>query len=296
MHKSKPILVTGAHRSGTTWVGKIIAHSPLVHYIHEPFNIDYNPGKFKPGHWFQYITRENETPMYQQIEELVNNPIPSPAVSPKSKGIRQLLNFFKPLSGQQRVLIKDPIAVFSVEWLVQRFNMDAVVMIRHPAAFVDSIRERNWTHDFSHFLNQPLLMEEHLSSFKEEIVKFTQKKYDIIDQAILLWKLIYYMVGKYREKHPEWLYIKHEDLSLHPVMGFEEIFKYLNIRLSKEIKKMIQEHSNDANPIDGDVHSIKRNSKATINKWKNKFTGKEKKKIRDSVEHISRKFYSDKDW
>jgi hypothetical protein len=295
MHKSKPILVTGAHRSGTTLVGKMIAHSPLVHYIHEPFNIDYSPCKIKAAYWFQYITRENETPMYQQIEQLVN-PSPSPAAPPKSKSISQLLNFFKPLIGQQRVLIKDPIAVFSVEWLVQRFNMDAVVLIRHPAAFADSIRERNWTHNFTHFLNQPLLMEEHFGIFKEEILKFTRKEYDIIDQAILLWKLIYYMVSKYREKHPEWFYIKHEDLSLDPLKGFKEIFGYLKIGLSKEIKKIIREHSNYTNLIDGDIHSIKRNSKVIIKKWKNKFTGKEIKKIRDSVEHISRKFYSDEEW
>ena len=34
----RPILVTGSHRSGTTWVGKTIALSPSVTYIGEPFN------------------------------------------------------------------------------------------------------------------------------------------------------------------------------------------------------------------------------------------------------------------
>ena len=34
----KPILVTGAHRSGTTWVGKMLALAPGVAYVHEPFN------------------------------------------------------------------------------------------------------------------------------------------------------------------------------------------------------------------------------------------------------------------
>jgi hypothetical protein len=36
--KRHPILVTGTPRSGTTWVGKIIATSPSVGYIKEPFN------------------------------------------------------------------------------------------------------------------------------------------------------------------------------------------------------------------------------------------------------------------
>ncbi|MCF8233846.1 MAG: hypothetical protein K9G67_15655 [Bacteroidales bacterium] len=35
----KEILVTGAHRSGTTWVGHVMREAPEVHYIHEPFNV-----------------------------------------------------------------------------------------------------------------------------------------------------------------------------------------------------------------------------------------------------------------
>jgi hypothetical protein len=288
---TKPILITGAHRSGTTWVGRMIAQSPFVHYIHEPFNIDHSPYKMKPDYWFQYITRENEDPMYRQIERLI-----TPGPSAKTEGIKQLLNLVKPIPGKQRVLIKDPIAVFSVEWLVQRFNMDVVVMIRHPAAFVDSIRERNWTHDFNHFLKQPLLMKEFPADSREEIIKFTKKEYDIIDQAILLWKLIYYMVGKYQKQYKDWFYIRHEDLSADPMKGFKEIFKYLDLKFSKKIKKVIEEHSSDQLPVNGDVHSIKRNSKEIIKKWKKNLTAKEIKKIRDSLHHISREFYPDEDW
>ncbi len=31
-----PILVTGTHRSGTTWVGKMLAAGPSTAYISEP--------------------------------------------------------------------------------------------------------------------------------------------------------------------------------------------------------------------------------------------------------------------
>ena len=34
----KPILVTGAHRSGTTWAGKMLVLAPGVAYLHEPFS------------------------------------------------------------------------------------------------------------------------------------------------------------------------------------------------------------------------------------------------------------------
>ena len=37
---ARPILVTGSHRSGSTWLGQMIGASDAVGYIHEPFNID----------------------------------------------------------------------------------------------------------------------------------------------------------------------------------------------------------------------------------------------------------------
>jgi hypothetical protein len=69
----KPILVTGSHRSGTTWVGRIIASSPSVAYIHEPFHIrhdpDVCPARF--DHWFTYVCEENEDQYRKPIKEML---------------------------------------------------------------------------------------------------------------------------------------------------------------------------------------------------------------------------------
>ncbi|HUH21151.1 MAG TPA: hypothetical protein VLZ09_04715, partial [Gaiellaceae bacterium] len=54
----RPILVTGAHRSGTTWVGKMLALAPGVGYVHEPFNPRFSAGRF--DRYFTVVTRENE--------------------------------------------------------------------------------------------------------------------------------------------------------------------------------------------------------------------------------------------
>jgi hypothetical protein len=44
VNAQSPILVTGAHRTGTTWVGKMLAASPQVAYISEPLNVWHRPG------------------------------------------------------------------------------------------------------------------------------------------------------------------------------------------------------------------------------------------------------------
>ena len=53
----RPILVTGAHRTGTTWVGRLLAAAPAVAYISEPLNVLHRPGVFraKVANWYTYI-------------------------------------------------------------------------------------------------------------------------------------------------------------------------------------------------------------------------------------------------
>jgi hypothetical protein len=60
--RRRPVLVTGAHRSGTTWVGRMLDLSPGVGYINEPFNPHHAPGicACRFPLWFQYVNRENE--------------------------------------------------------------------------------------------------------------------------------------------------------------------------------------------------------------------------------------------
>src|SRR5438105_11589923 len=60
--RPRPILVTGSHRSGTTWVGRVLAASPSgMGYIWEPFNPRHRPGTFpvRFPHYFHYVTAEN---------------------------------------------------------------------------------------------------------------------------------------------------------------------------------------------------------------------------------------------
>src|SRR5690606_22492760 len=62
-----PILVTGAHRSGTTWVGQMLAAAPGVGYIKEPFNLGHRPGvcTARFPYWFTHVTGRSD-PAYAE--------------------------------------------------------------------------------------------------------------------------------------------------------------------------------------------------------------------------------------
>ena len=69
--RAKPILVTGAIRSGTGWVGQILAASPTpIGYIWEPLSVLHRPGTLaiRWPHWFPYVCAENCEPYVPAIE------------------------------------------------------------------------------------------------------------------------------------------------------------------------------------------------------------------------------------
>src|SRR5947209_3599913 len=157
MNIRKPIFVTGSHRSGTTWVGKMLAASPCVGYIHEPFNLTHRPGICTATfpYWFTYITEENEAPYFEALKKTLAFHFDIRAELPALQSFRhvgRMLKNYKNFSlyrfQHATPLVKDPIALFSSEWLAQRFDMNVVVLIRHPAAFTSSIKRLNWKHNF----------------------------------------------------------------------------------------------------------------------------------------------------
>ncbi len=60
------------------------------------------------------------------------------------------VNYYKYRMYNIRPLIKDPIGLFSYKWLVSKFDMDVLVLIKHPAAFVSSLKKNG--HSPSHLI------------------------------------------------------------------------------------------------------------------------------------------------
>jgi hypothetical protein len=307
MTTTRPILVSGSHRSGTTWVGKMIAASPTVGYIHEPFNPLHRPGicTAKFPQWFFYVSEENEAPFYEPLKRTLafrfNVGAELPAISSARHGGRMGKNWYNFTINRLRhatPLMKDPIAIFACEWLAQRFDMNVIMMIRHPAAFAISLKRLNWRHDFNGFLQQPLLMRDHLAPFADEIEKFAQHEQDILDQAILLWRMMHHMILKYREAHEDWIFLRHEDISADPTQYFMYLFKQLNLDFSARVQATIEDYTSESNPSEAQKGHVftKRDSKSNIKSWKKKLTADEIMHIRTNVEDISSKFYTDSDW
>ncbi len=93
------------------------------------------------------------------------------------------------LSGRifnRRALIKDPFAFFSAPWIAETFGCTVVITIRHPAAFVSSLKRLDWPFDFSDLIDQPLLIQDWLAPYYPQMLEANSEKGDLIGNGSLL--------------------------------------------------------------------------------------------------------------
>ena len=198
-----------------------------------------------------------------------------------------------------RPLYKDPIAIFSSEWFFELFNAQIVVCIRHPAAFVSSLMNLGWTFNFDELLKQEVLVKEFLEPHLKDILSLQQMekslgKPDILKQGILLWNIIYSYVEELRQKykdHPDWIFIKHEDLSLEPLEKFAEVFQQLEIPYTQKIQKAVSDYTTP-----NKFNYRAKNSRENITIWKDRLQKEEIELIREKTSPIWNSFYEEKDW
>ncbi|PKA82117.1 sulfotransferase domain-containing protein [Ulvibacter sp. MAR_2010_11] len=297
--KHTPILITGSHRSGSTWIGRVIESSKRVRYVHEPFNIQNKRGFSPLQFWFEYISEKSDLNHKKQVFNYLQAFY---AVSPKyfflnllkvkapGDGYRLLKDTYKRAIG--RTLLKDPIALLSAEWIYRQTQCDVIISIRHPAAFVASIKVKDWDFNFNHFLEQPALMEDYLETFSAEIKEYAMHTHDIVDQAILLWNILYSVVSKYKEKYGErWYFVRHEDLSENPILEFEKVFHYLQLDFTTAVKDKILDTTTR---LVSTEH--KRDSKSNKFTWKQRLTLLEISKVKEKTFPLWQRFYSEADW
>ena len=306
MAQSSSILVTGAHRTGTTWVGRMLSANPQTAYISEPLNVLHRPGILRAHvkNWYTYIAEKNEHEYFGAFNELFRfyyHPVN------EIQSIRSSKDFFRMgrdagifLRGRalhQRPLLKDPFAVFSLPWFVERFNCQVIVTVRHPAGFASSLKRLNWPFDFNDLLNQSLLMQDYLEPYRKEMQAI--KADDVIGQASLLWTMIYRVVHSTRQRIPSIQIVRHEDLSLDPVSGYRALYQSLGLDFTARVEQTILNSSSSENPTEVSrkkVHAVKLDSRANLDNWKRRLTSDEIARIRRVTEEVAHLYYPEVNW
>lgn len=303
-----PLLVTGAHRTGTTWVGKMLAAAPQTAYISEPLNVLHRPGVFAApvSRWYTYIHSANEDqylPAYRQMLRLEYGLGRELASLRSRKDVlrmgRDAWIFWTGRLRRARPLVKDPFAVFSMPWFVERLEMQVVVTVRHPAAFASSLMRLDWPFQLADLLAQPDLMRDWLGPYRAEMEALLDQPGDILRQACLLWVMVYDVAAQVSQTYPQVRIIRHEDLSRAPLVEFERLYTALGLNFTTEARQAVQDSSSPANPAELSrqaVHAVQLDSRANLDNWKKRLTPQQIDQVREQTGQSAAHFYPDEDW
>jgi hypothetical protein len=286
----------------------MLACDPSIGYIDEPLSMEHRPGILRTpvDSWYPYLTGARADAALRDIARMLAFRYGVGAElaalrSPKDVARlgRDWYRFAALRRRRARPLLKDPHALLSAGLLADAFAMRVVVLVRHPAAFVSSLKRVGWTHDFSHFVRQAGLVAETMPGYADALHEFARRPPGILEQACLLWNVLNSVAVRHRETRPDWLFVRHEDVSLDPLTGFRRLYAELDLHWGADVEAEVRRRTSSGNPAEaepGVVHQLTRDSAANVFNWRRRLAADEIATVRERTAAVAAAFYSDVDW
>jgi len=293
MPEGPPIFVTGTHRSGTTWVARMLA-VPGMWYLHEPFN----PNKGLWNESFIYVAVNGSEQRVDTImEALLRGELRQVVHHPRADHWLMPVRLFpQPI---HRILIKDPIACLMSEYLTNKFGMKTIVLFRHPAGFVHSILKLGWPCCvfIQRFLACEPLMHDWLWPYRNALESVKSK--EGVEAATTLHGCLNTVLWGYVSRNPNMTAISFEDLCSSPIERFQALFRQLDLPYNEAVRDLHVHLSlaENGGPNDYRAHEVRRNSRVMAYHWKDQLSPEQIKQIRSVWEKFNIPLYqSDSVW
>lgn len=273
------IFISGMHRSGTTFVGKLLESSRKFHCIHEPFNYQY--GIQDIPSWYPKINslnKKNSTDLARSIQDVfayqfkfkapkeVNEPFYKFLFRKivKSKGNIDLVRF-NLFRRSRKPIIKDPFIVLSAHYILNKYKETKFIFIvRHPVPLYKSMIRMNWSFDMEGFLA--------VNDIPELKIKWDATNKSEVEAFCILWNYINQEILRLSISNKDQvLLILHEKLSLNPDLTAKTLFSFLDESVNSRVFDFLNDkmRSETINPKGSNQHVFSRNSAQLATKWRN---------------------------
>ena len=295
------VLITGSHRSGSTWMGKLLGASAELLYVHEPFNPEYHPSWMadSPTLWYQLPVPGGS--LEQSLDGIMRLHYPVATNMLKirharhgGRVVRGALNGALGRRRELRPLIKDPFLVFAAHDLNARYDCQVIFTVRNPAAFTSSLLRLDWRFDFGQLAQQDVLMDR-LEPWSSEIRQAASSPLGPVDEACLLWRIIHGSIANaLPELGPSAQVVIHEEFVTQVPYRLEKLSGWLNIAYSNEMRDTalaLSEGSRQDHSMQLGVNELRRNSLVAADAWRERLSPADVQRIRELTVPEAYQFY-----
>ncbi len=266
MSGGRPLVIVGLPRSGTTWTSRTLARGSGICTLGEPDNEDFSPpaihAKRRLGR-YPVLDPGMSAPSYRVLWEWILSGGPE---GDRIARARQMLGpgsrrrifdgRLDPVAwlagtlardprtgssdflGGRRVIAKSIHAQLALDWLVSEFDVDVLVLVRHPANVLASWLDVN----LKDARNATL---EKRADVRKRFVEPWGVPYpgpDPIER--MSWKigLLSCALEQAIARHPGWLVRSHEAMCADPETEFRRLFADLQVEWTPEVENYLREH------------------------------------------------------
>ena len=159
------------------------------------------------------------------------------------------------------------------DFLSREFDLEVLVILRHPAAFFASMKRKNWGINPNHFLIQKDLMTDYLYKYEDQLKKASSSQ----EYIIMEWICVNSVLFDYSKNNKRFHIVKHEDICQNPVASFRNIYEKYDIPFTKKIERKV-------------AKSIKPDR---CNTWKEELASSEIEWVKSKTYALASEFYSE---
>jgi sulfotransferase family protein len=256
-YSNRPVLVAGAPRSGTTWIGTVLSLADGACSVHEPDNAAHDPFALRASIGlgrFPILNKGDDAPA--EYEELWSRafagfghrPRPQwaaakvllrrtprqefraafdegePVVSARLRAVSRLAAPRAATPAGQRAVVKSVHGTLALSWLTEKFSPQVVIVMRHPLNVVASYLELGW---------QDAGLHTQMDALRHGLgVTVPPLPSDASLVARVAWQtgLFASVFTALADRHPGWQLVTHEELCRNPHENFRRLYE--NLRLT----------------------------------------------------------------
>ncbi|QXE90919.1 sulfotransferase domain-containing protein [Geomonas subterranea] len=213
------IIVAGSGRSGTTWLGNVIAGDDR-RIIFEPFECRRVAEFAELGMRPYFSPAEAQPQWHSKVEALFSGRIGNEWTDQDRKRL-------DPERDTGGVVIKEIRANGMLAWLSNNFPCRIVYLVRHPYAVIASRVKQQWDSHIEAYLCQPRLVQD----FLEPYLPVIESAQGNVQKHAVMWCLENLVPLRQMSQYP-WLFCRYEELAAHPEREADHLLSRLGLEFT----------------------------------------------------------------